>query len=81
MRWFLVEEDLPPEDDQLRWCYSEVFGTYHGAKWTAAQGWVDQRGSQFHIMTHWSDLILETPFAIGEYNEDIARQYKFKLDS
>lgn len=76
MRWIHVEEDLPPEDDTLRWCYSEVFQSYHPAKWMAARGWVANDGSPYTAITHWSEIVLDMPFDEGEFDEAMAQRYK-----
>lgn len=77
-QFYEVSEHLP-EEGVLKWVYSEVWGYYYIAKWTASQGWVDQDGDHIKIITHWCDLELPMPFpSSGSYNEDVAVKYDFK---
>jgi hypothetical protein len=72
--WVNVTEFLPPDDNHKTstyWLvYSEPFGTYYIAYFSACRGWIDIKGSHLSVVTHFCDKPLTLPFAITNELDD-----------
>lgn len=79
MSWTQVSEDLPPEG-KIVLTYSEVYGSYFLAKWTAPRGWLDQDDDDLKIVTHWCAIELPLTFPItSKPDEEAAKKYGMKV--